>query len=58
VPNVNLTGANFTAYDGSVPLVILPGTGQLESYASGDDGSFKKGAVLPDGRFTDDGTAP
>jgi hypothetical protein len=58
VPSVNLTGANFTAYDGSVPLVILPGTGQVASYASGDDGSLKKGAVLPDARFTDnrDGT--
>lgn len=55
VASVNLTGANFIAYDGTVPLVILPGTGQVASYASGDDGSLKKGAVFPDARFTDNG---
>jgi hypothetical protein len=55
VPSVNLTGANFTAYDGSVPLVILPATGQVSSYAGGDDGSLRNGAVSPDARFTDNG---
>lgn len=55
LPNVNLTGADFTAYDGSVPLVGLPRTGQVASYASGDDGSLRKGTVWPDARFTDNG---
>ncbi len=55
VPDENLTGADFTAYDGSVPLVSLPGTGQMASYASGDDGSLEKGTVWPGGRFTDNG---
>jgi hypothetical protein len=54
-PGVNLTAADFTAYDGSVPLVSLPGTGQEASYASGDDGSLRKGTVWPDDRFTDNG---
>jgi hypothetical protein len=57
-PNVNLTDADFTAYDGSVPFVSLPRTGQVARYAGGDDGSLLKGTSWPDGRFTDnsDGT--
>ena len=57
-PNVNLTGANFKAYDGSVPLVSLPITGQALSYVSGDDGGKQKGTAWPEVRFTDnqDGT--
>jgi hypothetical protein len=50
-----LTGANFTAYDGSNPLVQLPVTGQTVSYAIGDDSSAAKGVVWPGKRFTDNG---
>ena len=58
VSGVNLTSANFAAYDGSVPLVSLAGTGQTISYASGDDGNLKKGVAWPESRFSDnhDGT--
>ncbi|MGA9068666.1 MAG: DUF1566 domain-containing protein [Terracidiphilus sp.] len=54
----SLSGADFTAYDGSNPLVSLPATGQSVSYASGDDGAIKKGVAWPGVRFTDnqDGT--
>jgi hypothetical protein len=57
-PNDSLTGANFTAYDGSNPLVTLPASGQTTSYAAGDDGSLAKGAAWPATRFTpnSDGT--
>ncbi len=58
VSGVNLSGADFTAYDGSVLLASLPGTGQLTSYVSGDDGDKQKGIALPEARFIDnrDGT--
>ena len=53
-----LTGANFTAYDGSNPLVNIAATGQSASYVSGDDGGLRKGVAWPATRFTDnqDGT--
>lgn len=51
LPDTSLTGANFIAYDGSNPLVILPATGQLTSYVSGDDGSRRKGVAWPTTRF-------
>jgi hypothetical protein len=58
LPNKSLTGADFNAYDGSNPLVSLPGTGQQTTYASGDDASLKKGTAWPGARFTSnsDGT--
>ena len=58
LPLDSLTGANFTAYDGTNPLVGLPATGQTVSYATGDDSSAGKGAAWPATRFTDhqDGT--
>lgn len=55
VSGVNLTGANFAAYDGTAPLVSLPVTGQTAKYASGDDGSLAKGTAWPGTRFTDNG---
>jgi hypothetical protein len=56
--NGSLAGADFDAYDGSNPLVSLPGTGQQTSYAAGDDGALKKGALWPEDRFVNnqDGT--
>ena len=58
LPSDNLTGADFTACDGSQPLVALARTGQLTSYAAGDDASLGKGVAWPAVRFTDnqDGT--
>jgi hypothetical protein len=58
LPLDSLTGANFTAYDGSNPLVSLASTGQTVSYAVGDDSSAAKGVAWPVTRFTDnqDGT--
>jgi hypothetical protein len=57
-PNAPLAGADFTAYDGSAPLVTLPRTGQTVSYVPGDDAAQGKGAAWPATRFTDnqDGT--
>ncbi len=51
----SVTSANFTAYDGSNPLVSLAATGQTESYASGDDGALRKGDAWPAARFSDNG---
>jgi hypothetical protein len=45
LPDSSLTGANFSAYDGSNPLVTLAATGQQISYAEGDDASAKKGTA-------------
>lgn len=58
LPNTSLSGANFTAYDGTNPLVTIPATGQTTSYISGDDGDLKKGVVWPATRFAShaDGT--
>jgi Protein of unknown function (DUF1566)/Carboxypeptidase regulatory-like domain len=58
LPNNSLAGGNFTAYDGSNPLVTLARTGQTVSYANGDDASQSKGVAWPAIRFTDneDGT--
>ncbi|MGD0097131.1 MAG: DUF1566 domain-containing protein [Terracidiphilus sp.] len=52
LPNSSLSGANFSAYDGSNPPLSLPATGQQTSYASGDDASLKKGVAWPANRFT------
>ena len=56
-PNAPLTGANFTAYDGSNPRVWLAATGQRTSYAASDDGAVQKGVAWGSGsgasRFTD-----
>ena len=58
LPNASLTGANFSAYNGSNARVNLASTGQTVSYANGDDGALKKGIVWPGPRFADnqDGT--
>jgi Protein of unknown function (DUF1566)/Carboxypeptidase regulatory-like domain len=58
LPDDSLTGVNFSAYDGSNPLVSLASTGQTTSYASGDDASEGKGVAWPGTRFVDnqDGT--
>jgi hypothetical protein len=58
LPDASLTGANFSAYNGSNTRVNLASTGQTVSYASGDDGALKKGVVWPGPRFADnqDGT--
>ncbi len=53
LPNGSLGGANFSAYDGSNPLVGLARTGQTASYAVGDDASKLKGVAWPATRFTD-----
>jgi hypothetical protein len=53
VVNNSITGANFSAYDGSNQLVSLAATGQMTSYVSGDDASMKKGVALPSVRFVD-----
>jgi len=53
-----LTGANFSAYDGTNPPVGVAATGQSASYAGGDDGALHAGVPWPRARFTDnqDGT--
>lgn len=55
LPNGSLTGADFAAYDGSNPVVSLAATGQTATYASGDDGSIKRGVAWPATRYTDNG---
>lgn len=55
----SVAGANFAAYDGSNPRILLPITGQRISYAVNDDGAFGKGVAWSAAtRFTDnqDGT--
>jgi len=56
--NGSVTGADFVAYDGTNPLVVLAQTGQRTSYVAGDDGALASGAAWPSGRYTDnaDGT--
>ena len=57
-PGAPLTGANFTAYDGSNPLVQLAATGQRTSYADGDDAAEAKGVAWGSSgtvRFADNG---
>jgi len=54
-PYSSLSGANFTAYNGSNPLVSLAATGQATSYAAGDDGALRKGTAWPATRFTVNG---
>lgn len=58
LPNASLAGANFTAYDGSHPLVTLASTGQQTSYAPADDAGQHQGLAWNASRFTDnaDGT--
>ena len=48
-----LTGANFTAYDGSNPTVSLARTGQTVGVVPGDDGYLREGVVWPSSRFHD-----
>jgi len=56
LPDSPLTGADFSAYDGTNPLFTLPATGQQVSYAAGDDFFAKKGVTWNAAtRFTDNG---
>ena len=55
LPNGSLTGANFTAYDGSIPLVSLAATGQQTSFVPGDDASLHQGVAWSASRFTNNG---
>jgi len=52
---LTITGANFTAYDGSNPTLKLAATGQSTSYAAGDDAALHKGVAWPAVRFVDNG---
>jgi hypothetical protein len=56
--NNSVSNANFTAYDGTNPVVSLAATGQTVSFTPGDDGDLKKGVGWPLQRYTDnqDGT--
>jgi hypothetical protein len=58
LPNASLTGANFTAYDGSNPPVSLASTGQQTGDIPGDDASVHRGVSWGVSRFIDnvDGT--
>ena len=53
--NGSLSGADFTAYNGSNPPVALAQSGQHTSYAAGDDGALAVGVAWPASRFTDHG---
>jgi hypothetical protein len=53
--NSSVSGANFFAYTESTPLVSLGATGQLTSYAPGDDAALHKGVAWPTQRFADNG---
>jgi hypothetical protein len=57
-PHASLSGANFSAFDGTNPRVSLARTGQLSSQAPWDDGAQRRGLAWPSPRFTDlgDGT--
>ena len=55
VVDASLAGADFTAYDGSNPLVSLARTGQTAVYAAGDDASQAEGVAWPAQRFADKG---
>lgn len=58
LPDASLSGANFTAYDGSNPLVSLASTGQQTSEVPGDDASQHRGIPWGVSRYNDnaDGT--
>jgi hypothetical protein len=58
LPNASLTGADFNAFDHNNAPVALARTGQVTSYAPGDDGDLQKGVAWPTARFMDnqDGT--
>ena len=53
--NGSVSGADFTAYNGSNSQVALAQTGQHTSYLSGDDGALAAGVAAPVSRFTDNG---
>ena len=57
-PNASLAGADFNAFDQGNAPVTLARTGQVASYAVGDDGDLHTGLAWPASRFTDnqDGT--
>lgn len=53
MPVRDVTGMNFTAYSANDRVVSLPRTGQMTSYASGDDFAKQTGVAWPATRFTD-----
>ena len=53
MPSHDVTGVNFTAYGVNDSMASLPRTGQVASYASGDDSSRQMGVAWPATRFTD-----
>jgi hypothetical protein len=58
MPGHAVTGANFTASRPGDKLASLPRTGQVASYAGGDDATAQAGVAWPATRFVDnsDGT--
>ncbi|MES2315891.1 MAG: DUF1566 domain-containing protein [Pseudomonadota bacterium] len=58
MPGHDVTSANFTAFGAGDKVASLARTGQLASYASGDDFAARSGVAWPSTRFTDnaDGT--
>ena len=53
VTNNSISGADFSAYDGTNPLVTLAATGQTMSYTNGDDGAARSGIAWPATRYID-----
>ncbi len=53
VANHPVSGADFTAYDGSNPPASLPASGQQIIYVAGDDASVHKGIAWTATRFVD-----
>ncbi len=53
--NTPLASADFSAFDGSNPLVAVAATGQRTSYSAGDDGALRAGVAWPAARFIDNG---
>jgi hypothetical protein len=58
MPSRDVTSANFTAFSAGDKTASLARSGQLLSYAAGDDGAAASGVAWPSARFTDnaDGT--
>ncbi|MBS0373274.1 MAG: DUF1566 domain-containing protein [Proteobacteria bacterium] len=54
-PTDSTVGADFAAFDGSSAIVRLAATGQVTSYAPGDDGAQRAGVAWPLPRFVDHG---
>lgn len=52
---LNIADANFTALRAADKLISLPRSGQVVSYAAGDDAALAKGVAWPTSRFVDNG---